>query len=96
MPTNSNALSSVLHDHIAIGRSPEIPDEMTMRKFRVVFEDEKTGQEFAGFSGISRKRAEEIMTLIRLKGDHDLQTGRLPARKSPARPAGLPVRRKGP
>lgn len=54
-----------------------------MPRFRWVLEDEKTGQEQIAFAGLSRKRAEEIAEIIKLKGDHDVKVGRLPPRMAP-------------
>lgn len=58
-----------------------------MPRFRWVLEDEKTGQEQIAFAGLSRKRAEEIAEIIKLKGDHDVKVGRLPPRAAPKAPA---------
>ena len=86
MSPSRNGLPAYLIEPIEIGRDPRITDEATMRKYRIVIEDDETGQEYAGFSGLSRRKAEEISELIKLKGDHDLTTGRLPPRRADESP----------
>lgn len=75
--------SPALHESIPIERDDALTEEVTMPRFRWVLEDEKTGQEQIAFAGLSRKRAEEIAEIIKLKGDHDVKVGRLPPRKAP-------------
>lgn len=54
-----------------------------MRKFRVVIEDERTGQEIAGHAGLSRKFVDAINAFIKARGDHDLSVGGMPKRRGP-------------
>lgn len=48
--------------------------------YRVVIEDETTGQEFVGWSGISRERAETIADFVNRRGVADVKIGRMPRR----------------
>lgn len=95
MQATRNGLPGPLLEAIEIHRDPRLTGETVLRKYRIVIEDDATGQEFAGFSGLSRKRAEEIAGFIKLKGDHDLATGRLPPRKPSAITDEPPPRTRG-
>lgn len=83
MSSNHLSVSEALHGHIEIARDPRLTEEATMRKYRVVIEDEKTGQEYAAFAGLTRARAEVVAAYIRDHGDADLKAGRLPPRTAP-------------
>lgn len=67
-----------LHETIEIPRSPTFPSEFTMPKFRIIIEDEKTGQEYRGWSGLNRTACDRISALINSVGAHDSKVGELP------------------
>lgn len=71
--------------HFEIPRSPRAPREHTMKKYRIVIEDERTGEEFKAYAGLSRQACERACAMIDSASDHDLKLGRLPARKAPAK-----------
>lgn len=48
--------------------------------FRVVIEDEDTGQEYLGWGGITRERAEKIVDFIDGRAVADVKVGRLARR----------------
>lgn len=77
--------NAVLRESIEIPRSPVLPSELTMRKYRVIVEDEKTGQEYKGYSGLNRVAVDRIIALIHSVGAHDLQAGSLPTGKNSER-----------
>lgn len=85
MSSETDRIPHALREPIVIPKSPEIPSELTMRKYRIVIEDEKTEQEFVGFSGLNRVAVQRIVALIHSVGAHELQIGRLPTGKNAGR-----------
>lgn len=85
MPSPHATMPDLLREQISIPHSPVIPSEHTMRKYRVVIEDEKTGQEFVGFSGLNRVAVERIHALVNSVGAHELSVGKLPTGKNASR-----------
>lgn len=73
--------SVMLSEHIEIPRSPTLPSELTMAKYRIIVEDEKTGQEIKGYSKLSRAGVDLICALIDSVGAHELRAGNVPWRK---------------
>lgn len=69
---------SILRESIEIPSSPVLPSESTMPKFRIIIEDEKTGQEYQGFSGLNRIAVQRIVALVNSVGQHELMAGQLP------------------
>jgi hypothetical protein len=68
-------VQEVMHESIEAGVSPATASGP---RFRIVIEDEDSGQEFVGFSGHTRSFVESVVAFIKARGDHDLSAGRLP------------------
>lgn len=73
------------HEHISIPVNPAIPSELTMAKYRIVIEDERSGQEYKGYSGLNRAACDRIIALINSVGAHDLLAGSIPSGKNAQR-----------
>lgn len=48
--------------------------------FRIVIEDEETGQEFIGWGGVTRERAEKIIDFVDGRAVAEVKVGRLARR----------------
>lgn len=80
-PTNSYSYAR-LQETIAIPKSPEIPSEFTMRKYRIIIEDADTGQEFKGYDKLNRVACERIIAIVDSVGAHEIAEGKLPVGKN--------------
>lgn len=80
-PANSYSYAA-LRETIEIPKSPEIPSEFTMRKYRIIIEDADTGQEFKGYAGLNRPACERIIAIVDFVGAHELSEGKLPVGKN--------------
>lgn len=62
--------------------SPDAPARVIHRDhtFRVIVEDEETGEEYRGWSGLNRVATERVAALINHVGAHELALGELPKR----------------